>query len=98
MNRRYLAALISGAVVVAATGLLMATAEPRGGVFIPGDKPVTEAQVREKMASEGYSNIRIMSQAGYFEALGSKDGKTGKIMVNAQTGRLVSGDDDDDDD
>ena len=98
MNRRVVAALIGGAALLAATGILMATAQPRGAIFIAGDKPVTESQIREKLQSEGYSNVQIVRQAGYFEALGSKDGKTNKITVNAQTGRLVSGDDDDDDD
>jgi hypothetical protein len=90
--------LTGGAAVLAATGVLIATAQPRGAVFIAGDQPVTETQVREKLLSEGYSNVQIVRQGRFFEALGSKDGKTGKILVNAQTGRLASGDDDDDDD
>ena len=98
MNRRIAAALMGSAILLGATGILIATAEPRGAVFIAGDKPVTEDQIREKLQSDGYSNVQIVRQAGFFEALASKDGKTSKIMVNAQTGRLVSGDDDDDDD
>ena len=99
MKRRLVVALIGGTALVArATGVLIATAQPRGAVFIAGDQPVTETQVREKLQSDGYSNIQIVRQGHFFEALGSKDGKTGKVLVNAQTGRLVNDGDDDDDD
>src|SRR5712675_2885860 len=96
MNRRFVAALIGGTALVAATGMLIATAQHRGAVFIAGDQPVTESQVREKLQSDGYSNIQIVRQGKLFEALGSKDGKTGKVLVDARTGRLADDDDDDD--
>ncbi|HYX02669.1 MAG TPA: hypothetical protein VE963_11305 [Reyranella sp.] len=96
MNRRLLAALLLGVALMAGTGVLIATAESRGAVFIPGDQPVTEAQVREKLQSEGYTNVQIARQGNFFEALGSKDGKTGKVVVDARNGRLADDDDDDD--
>src|SRR5438876_2999031 len=83
MNRRLVVALIGGTALVAATGVLIATAQPRGAVFIAGDQPVTEEQVREKLQSDGYSNIQIVRQGHFLEALGSKDGKTGKVLVDA---------------
>jgi hypothetical protein len=73
-------------------------AEPtRGPVFIPGDKPVTEDQVRQKLQSEGWSNIQIAREGRYLEATGSKDGQTNRLEVDPQTGRLRADDDDDDD-
>jgi hypothetical protein len=96
MNRRLLFALTGGAALVAAAGVLIATAQPRGAEFIAGDQPVSEAQVREKLQSDGYSNIQVVRQGHFFEAMGSKDGKTGKILVDARTGRLADDDDDDD--
>jgi hypothetical protein len=96
MNRRLVVALIGGTALVAATGALIATAQPRAAVFIAGDQPVTEVQVREKLRSDGYSNIQVVRQGNFFEALGSKDGKTGKVLVDARTGRLADDDDDDD--
>jgi hypothetical protein len=97
MNRRFAMSLIGGTALVAATGVLIVVAQPRGAVFIPGDQPVTEAQVREKLQSDGYANVQIIRQGRFFEALGSKDGKTGKVLVDAQTGRLADNDGDDDD-
>jgi hypothetical protein len=97
MNRRLATALLVSTMVVATTGVLIATAQPRAAVFIAGDQPVTEGQVREKLQSDGYANVQIIRQGRFFEALGSKDGKTGKVLVDAQTGRLADDDGDDDD-
>lgn len=96
MNPRIAAVLVVGVGLLAATGVLIATAQPRGAVFIAGDRPVTEAQVRDKLQAEGYSNVQILRQGDYFEALGSKDGKAGKVVVDSRTGRLADDDDDDD--
>jgi hypothetical protein len=96
MKRRILVTLIAGTTVLAVSGVLIATAETTGPVFIPGDKPVTEELIRHKLLSEGYADIRIVRQGRQFEALGSKDGKTRKFVVDAATGRLVDDDDDDD--
>jgi hypothetical protein len=96
MNRRIAGVLITAAALLGATGVLIVTAQPRGAIFIAGDKPVTEDQIREKLQSEGYSNVQIVRQGNYFEAVGSKDGKTGKLVVDARTGRLADDDDDDD--
>jgi len=98
MNRRILVALIGGTALVAAAGTLIATAEqPKGPAFIPGDQPVTEDLVRQKLQSDGYSNVLIVRQGRFFEAMGSKEGKTGKVKVDALTGRLAVDDGDDDD-
>ena len=86
-------------VALGAAGLAYVMAEPsKGPLFIPGDKPVTEEQVRQKLASEGWSNIQIAHDGRYLEAIGSKDGQTSRMEVDSQTGRLRTGDDDDDDD
>jgi Peptidase propeptide and YPEB domain len=90
----------AGGFVVAATGLAIVMAEPsKGPAFISGDQPVTEEQVRQKLQSEGWSNIQTVRDGRYIEAIASKDGQNSKIAVDSQTGRLrAAGDDDDDDD
>jgi CTP:molybdopterin cytidylyltransferase MocA len=98
MNRRLLVALVSAGTLVAASAALIATAQSKGAVFIAGDQPVTEAQVREKLQSDGYSSIQIARQGNFFEAVGSKEGKPNKVIVDARTGRLADNDGDDDDD
>ena len=88
-----------GLLLVGATALVMTMAEPtRGRVLIAGDKPVTEDQVRQKLQSEGWSNIQIARDGRYLEATGSKDGQTSRMEVDSQTGRYRADDDDDDDD
>jgi hypothetical protein len=98
MDRRLLIkALLGGAAVLAATGAVIAIAETPGPVFIAGDKPVTEEQVRAKLLSDGYADIRIVREGQFFEASGAKGGKSAKLRVDSRTGRLANDDDDDDD-
>ncbi len=90
---------IAGGSVLAATVLAFVMAEPvRGPEFIPGDRPVTEDQVRQKLESDGWSNVQISHEGRYFEAVASKDGQNARFAVDSQTGRLRADDDDDDDD
>jgi hypothetical protein len=64
---------------------VVVTAGPsQGPVFITGDEPVSEDQVRQKLQSEGWSNVQIVREGRYIEAVGSKDGQTSKVVVNAQ--------------
>jgi hypothetical protein len=55
---------------------------------------VTEEQVREKLQSQGWTNIQIVNEGRYLEAMGLIDGKARKIAVDAITGRLMTDDDD----
>lgn len=100
MNRRLILSVGTGGVLlVGGIGLAMVMAEPtKGPVFIAGDQPVTEDQVRQKLQSDGWSNIQIGRDGRYLEATGLKDGQTSTMEVDSQTGRLRAGDDDDDDD
>ena len=62
---------------------------------------MTEDQVRQKLQSDGWSNVQIVRDGRYVEAIAAKDGQDCKIVVDSQTGRLRAGeraDDDDDDD
>ena len=98
MTRKLLWA-IAGLLMIGITGIAVVTAGPRKGPeFIAGDQPVTEDQVRQKLQSDGWSNVQIVREGRYMEAIGSKEGKTSKVVVSAQNGRLHAGDDDDDDD
>jgi UDP-N-acetyl-D-mannosaminuronic acid transferase (WecB/TagA/CpsF family) len=102
MNQKLWTIGIGGVLLAGGIGLAMVAmvmAEPtKGPVFIAGDKPVTEDQVRQKLQSEGWSNIQIGRDDRFFEATGSKDGQASKMEVDSQTGRLRASDDDDDDD
>ncbi|NLS74325.1 hypothetical protein E3H11_36695 [Bradyrhizobium brasilense] len=90
--------LSAGLLLLGIVGVAVVTAQPnKGPVLIPGDRPVTEDQVRQKLQSEGWSNVQIMREGSYIEAMGSKNGQTAKLMVDAQTGRLHAVDEDDDD-
>ena len=97
MDRKWILAG-GGLLLLAIAGAAMVTAEPsKGPVFIAGHQPVTEDQVRQKLQSDGWSNVQIVRDGRYFEAIGSKSGQTTKVAVDAQTGRLRVADDDDED-
>jgi hypothetical protein len=62
-------------------GVATVTAGPsRGPAFIAGDQPVTEDQVRQKLQSDGWSNVQILREGRYLEAMGSKNGQTMKVL------------------
>jgi|SRR6516162_5729680 hypothetical protein len=93
--------LISGFALALALGgaaTWMAIAEESAGApFIKGGGPVTEEQIRQELLAEGYSNPQIVKQGRYFEAMGTKDGQTRKLIVDGWTG-LLGGQDDEDED
>ncbi len=68
----------------------------KGPVLIAGDQPVTEDQVREKLQSDGWTNIRIVRDGQYFEIVAYKNDRDNKLEVDSQTGRLRPDDGDDD--
>jgi hypothetical protein len=98
MNR-LIAYVIGAALLAGGAGLMVAKAQQAAGpALIAGDRPVTAEQVREKLQSDGWSNIVISRDGRYIEVTGSRDGQAGKMAVDSETGRLRAGADDDDDD
>jgi hypothetical protein len=90
---------VASALIAGAAGLIVVNAQSRQGpVFIAGDKPVTEDQVRAKLQTDGWSDVQINREGRYFQVTASKDSQAQKIVIDAQTGRLRGDADDDDDD
>jgi len=90
---------VGGVLLAATAGSMIAKAQqPPGSAFIAGDHPVTAEQVREKLQSDGWSNIVVSLNGRYIEASGSLNGQAGKMAIDSQTGRLRAADDDDYDD
>ncbi|MBS3647326.1 PepSY domain-containing protein [Pseudaminobacter sp. 19-2017] len=90
---RTLIGVISGVLLAVAAGLAIVLAQPRNETtFIPGDQPVSEAQVRQKLEADGWFNVQIVREGRYYEAIASKAGQSSKFVVDSQNGRLaVSG-------
>ncbi len=83
--------------LAAAAALVIAAPErDRGPVFIEGRRPVTEEQVRQKLVSDGWTNVQVVRRGRLVMAMGSKDGRTDAFTVDALTGRLRNDGDDDD--
>jgi hypothetical protein len=82
---------IAGGVLVAAAAALVVAAPQRKDPafdFIAGNRPVTEDQVRQKLVSDGWSDIQIVVRGRYFMATASKDGQSDAFAVDSLTGRL----------
>jgi len=99
MKRAIIWSIAGGALLAAAAAFVIAAPErDRGPVFIEGSRPVTEEQVRQKLVSDGWTNVQVVRRGRIVMAMGSKDGRTDAFAVDAFTGRLRSDGDDDDDD
>jgi hypothetical protein len=91
----------AGAVGLAAVGIFVITAPPPKGdpafEFIPGNRGVTEDQIRDKLVSDGWTNVQIVQKGHYFVTTALKDGQTQDFAVDLLTGKLRGWDSDDDD-
>jgi len=96
---RLIAYAIGAALLVAAAGFMIANAQQSSApAFIAGDRPVTTEQVRDKLQTDGWSNLVLSRNGRYIEVTGSVNGQAGKMAVDSQTGRLRAEANDDDDD
>jgi hypothetical protein len=64
--------------------------------FIPGNKAVTEDQVREKLSLDGWADVNVVVRGRIFVATASKGDEKRAFFVDSLTGRLRGEDDDDD--
>jgi len=96
-NRKLLLLITSVSLIIGTAGLMIANSQ-QAPVLIAGDRPVTEAQVRDRLQTEGWSNIQIAQDGRYFRVTGYRLGETARLAVDSQTGRMRANDDDDDDD
>lgn len=85
--KRILLGLIAAVLVV---GVIVAYDRSHRRVLIPGDRPVSETQLREELEREGYVNVAVMRSGGYFEVSALKEGKPARLSVDAETGRLAN--------
>jgi hypothetical protein len=85
-----------GGLLIGAAAFVLLPQLNKGEIFIAGDKPVTSEQVREKLESNGWSDIEVTRKGRYIVAFALKNGQKDKIQVDSQTGRLRVLDDDDD--
>ena len=86
---------VRGAMLAASAGLMIANAQQSSApVLIGGGHPVTAEQVREKLQSDGWSNVVVSRNGRYIEATGSLNGQAGKMAIDSQTGRAADDDDD----
>jgi hypothetical protein len=92
---RVLMAILIGAALGGGVGALIAVSD-EGDVFIASDQPITEEQVRAKLQSEGWADVKTTRDDRYIQATASKNGRTGRLTVDSVTGQLIADDRDED--
>jgi hypothetical protein len=92
---RVLIGILIGAVLGGGLGALIAVSD-EGDIFITSDQPITEDQVRGKLQSEGWADIHTTRDDRYIQATASKNGRVGRLMVDALSGQLITDDRDED--
>lgn len=95
---RFSTAALGGLLMAGSSGLALAA----GGISAPGSAttvqatPMTNAQIQQKLQSEGYTNVQVTKHdKSHIDVTATKNGKTEKLAVNPQTGALTSDSDDD---
>lgn len=57
---------------------------------------MTDAQIRQKLESEGYTNVRVTDHdKGHVDVTAAKGGKSTKLAVNPQSGQVTPDTDND---
>jgi hypothetical protein len=95
--RKVTLAVIAVAVVAGAASIYAAS-NSSGDRLIPGNGPITEQQIRDKLTEDGFSNIQITLKGSVFETVATKDGRQAELAIDAQSGIVRHEGDDDDDD
>ena len=89
--------LAAAVLVSVVTWIDIARERTQGPVFIAGNGPVSEDQIQQKLVSDGWTDLRLTRNGRFVHVVGSKGGQANWLTVDAQTGRLRSGEDGDDD-
>jgi hypothetical protein len=88
--------LAGGGLLIGAAVLVFVAAQlDNDRVFIAGDQPVSVDQVRQKLVSDGWSDIQVSQKGRFIVAVASRNGQEKTIEVEALTGRIRISDDDD---
>jgi hypothetical protein len=96
-KRLVVASGLVGVTMIGAASFYAAAELPKDN-FNLGSGPVTEQEIRDKLAAAGFSNIRITSR-NFFDAAATKNGRALQLAIDPQSGKAIrTGTDDDDDD
>jgi hypothetical protein len=92
MDRNIVWSIGLGALLASAAGVAVMVPEHKDPAFdfIPGNRAVTELQVREKLDSDGWTNIKVVLRGRIFVATASQ--RKRRVSRCPSTRELVDGD------
>jgi preprotein translocase subunit SecF len=86
--------------LIGSSGLVLAAGSTAtaGLVTTVQSATMTDAQIQQKLQSEGYTDVRITEHdSGHINVLATRNRKAEKLVVNPQTGAAMPDNDDDND-
>jgi hypothetical protein len=95
------ATTLGAAILLGSTGLALAGGNPDAAPAVVKVQAaaMSDAQIKQKLESEGYANVRITEHdKDHVDATATKNGKPEKLAVNPQTGQVMPADTDEDND
>jgi hypothetical protein len=97
MKKRVLAAAgLVGLSMIGVASLYAAAELPKGSLNL-GPGPVTEQEIRDRLAAAGFSNIQITPR-NIFNAVAVRNGRALELAIDPQSGKVIRAGADDDDD
>jgi hypothetical protein len=96
---RYCTTLLGAAFLAGSTGIAMAASDHDASA--PAIKvqatTMTDAQVRQKLEGQGYTNVRITEHdKSHIDVIAVRNGKSEKLAVDPQSGQVTPDTDKDD--
>ena len=95
-KRLMVAAGLAGLTIIGDLSIYAAAELPKDS-FNLGSGPVTEQEIRDKLAAAGFSNIRITSR-NFFDAAATRNGRALQLAIDPLSGKVIHAGTDDDDD
>ena len=95
-NRVLVAAGLVGLSMIGAASLYAAAELPKNSLNL-GPGPVTEQEIRDKLAAAGFSNIQITPR-NILDAVAAKNGRALELVIDPKSGKVIRAAHDDDDD
>lgn len=94
--KRWSLAFFSGFLAISAASSYAASDSSQR--LIPGNGPITEQQIRDKLTADGFSDIQVTSLGRAFQTTATRGGHVLRMAIDADSGSVLKTQDDDGDD
>jgi hypothetical protein len=93
MKKKFATAIIGALLVALFAGVMVLLVQGHWLPFIESEGPVSEEQVRAKLAADGWSDVNVTRRGDLYNATGKRYGQLIWVTVDSKTGRRMYDDD-----